>query len=58
MQDRTSQVDENSCNARPDHTSGSFALDDVLNKAMLDCDAIPERHRVLGDVFGAASIVG
>jgi hypothetical protein len=25
MQDRICQVDETSCNARPDHTSGSFA---------------------------------
>src|SRR6516165_3322561 len=25
MQDRSYQIDETSCNARPDHTSGSFA---------------------------------
>src|SRR5262245_54965920 len=39
MQDRISQADENSCNARPDHTSGSKA---ALGQCRLQCPVCPK----------------
>jgi hypothetical protein len=45
MQDRISQVDETSCNARPDHTLGSISADMVTPSNHLHVRFAPNRYR-------------
>src|SRR5437879_1823375 len=46
MQDRICQVDETSCNARPDHTFGS--LSDMAARSLNVCFTARSRHRRRG----------
>src|SRR5882672_8187650 len=52
MQDRICQVDETSCNARPDHTSGSQSEE----LTMSTCFPLCPRTRTLPDAVGTSHL--
>src|SRR5262245_15959448 len=49
MQDRICQVDETSCNARPDHTSGSNATGPADHTLPLDVRFTPKANEFVRD---------